>query len=86
MVTRSLENGVFTITANRFGGETLDGQALTFTGGSQVVNNRGRCLCRAPAEGDCVLVASFEPHDAEDKAVGQRNDLFLNRRPEMYGR
>ena len=86
MVTRSLENGVFTITANRAGAETLDDQTLAFTGGSQVVDNHGRCLCRAPAEGECVLIASFEPREADDKAVGQRNNLFLNRRPEMYGR
>jgi predicted amidohydrolase len=84
MVTRCLENGVFAITANRFGVEELSDARLTFTGGSQVLDTLGRRLLGAPAEANCVAVCEVDPSLAEDKRVGQRNDLFGDRRPEMY--
>jgi predicted amidohydrolase len=84
MVTRCLENGVFAITANRFGAEELGEAHLTFTGASQALDTRGRQLLGAPAEGNSVAVCEIDPVLAEDKRVGARNDLFGDRRPEMY--
>lgn len=85
MVTRCLENRVFAVTANRYGTEELQATTLTFTGASQVVDPRGRRLLEAPVAGDDVAFSEFDPADAEDKQVGKRNDLFEDRRPEMYG-
>jgi predicted amidohydrolase len=84
MVTRSLENAVFSITANRYGTETLNGQTLIFTGGSQALDVKGRCLVRALNTGDYVAICDIDPLAADDKAINSRNHLFANRRPEMY--
>jgi predicted amidohydrolase len=84
MLTRSQENRVFTITANRFGHETLPGKTLNFTGASQIVDPRGRCLAHASAEGDWVGLTVIDPLAAEDKMITARNHLFEDRRPEMY--
>ncbi len=84
MVTRSLENGVFSITANRYGIETLGEKILTFTGCSQVLDTKGRRLLEAPSEGDCVTVTEIDPSAADDKALNPRNDRFADRRPDAY--
>lgn len=84
MVTRSLENGVFSITTNRFGTEDLGEQRLTFTGASQVLDTRGQRLLQAPVTGEAVATCAIEPTQADCKRVGTRNDLFADRRPEMY--
>ncbi len=84
MVTRCLENRVFAVTANRYGTETLGDTSLTFTGASQVLDPLGRRLAEAPAEGHRVAVCEIEPALADDKRVGKGNDLFRDRRPEMY--
>jgi len=84
MVTRSLENGVFTITANRFGVEELGEMRLIFTGSSQMLDTRGRRLLCAPTEGSCAAVCEIDPSLADDKRVGALNDLFGDRRPRMY--
>jgi predicted amidohydrolase len=85
MVTRCLENRVYAVTANRYGTEELGGERLAFTGASQMLDPRGRRLLEAPAEGDCVAVWEVDPSLADDKRVSKRNDLFADRRPEMYG-
>jgi predicted amidohydrolase len=84
MRTRSLENGIFSITANRYGPEELNGQRLEFTGASQVVDPRGVRLIRAPAAGDCVEIVEIDPRAADDKHITPQNDLFGDRRPELY--
>jgi predicted amidohydrolase len=84
MVTRCLENRVYAITTNRYGTEELDGKPLTFTGASQLISPRGERVLQAPVEGNCVLTAAIDPALADDKHVTARNDLFANRRPEMY--
>lgn len=86
MVTRSLENAVFSITANRYGTETLNDKALTFTGESQLLDPTGCRLLCAPIEGDCVSLSDIDPARADDKRVGKRNDLFGDRRATLYER
>ncbi|MCX6032318.1 MAG: hypothetical protein NT169_23865 [Chloroflexi bacterium] len=84
MVTRSLENRVFSITCNRYGTEELDGNPLTFTGASQILDTLGRRLAQAPVEGDYVATAKIDPALADNKRINARNDLFADRRPELY--
>ncbi len=84
MVTRSLENAVFSITANRYGEEELNGKVFRFTGGSQLLDTKGNRLLQAPAEGDCVALREVDPAAADDKVVAGRNHLFRDRRPAMY--
>jgi predicted amidohydrolase len=84
MVTRSLENRVFTITANRFGTEDLGAKRLTFTGASQVLTPLGERLAQAPVEGDCVASVEIDPSKADNKRPTARNHLLADRRPHLY--
>jgi predicted amidohydrolase len=81
---RSIENRVFWILANRYGAEKRKGKTLTYSGCSQITAENGELLARAPAEGDSLTVVEVDPGRAENKRVTERNDLFADRRPELY--
>jgi predicted amidohydrolase len=86
MVTRCLENRVFSVTANRIGSEARGGKdRLTFIGMSEVVSPRGLILHRAPPDGEELTVVEIEPADARIKALNAYNDLLRDRRPALYG-
>ncbi len=85
MQTRSLENGVFTITANRVGTESRGGKdPLTFTGESQIVDNFGETKAKMGETETGILLAEIDPSQARNKAITSRNDRFRDRRPEFY--
>jgi len=85
MVTRCIENRVFAITANRIGSEQRGGRRrLTYIGRSEVVDPRGRILARAPSNREALRVVEIDPREARNKRIGRRNDLFLDRRTELY--
>jgi len=83
-ITRAVENRVFWILANRTGSETLDGRTLAFNGRSQIVAPDGRLLGCAGTDSEELLVAEINPAEALDKKVTPRNDLFLDRRTDLY--
>ncbi|MGH7164898.1 MAG: nitrilase-related carbon-nitrogen hydrolase [Nitrospiraceae bacterium] len=85
MVTRCLENGVFSISANRIGFEARGGQdRLTYIGKSQIVSPRGRVLLRAPADQEDLRVLEIDPAEARDKSLNPHNDLLRDRRKDLY--
>lgn len=85
MVTRCLENRVFSITANRIGWEERDGKKrLTYIGQSEIVDPRGTVLSRAPSNQDCVRVLDIDPGEARDKSLNAYNDVLRDRRPTLY--
>jgi 5-aminopentanamidase len=85
MWTRSVENRVFTITANRVGSEDrTDEPPLLFTGGSQIVAPDGRVLASATADAACARSVDIDPAMADDKHPVAGNDLFRDRRPDLY--
>ncbi|MCF6284959.1 MAG: hypothetical protein L3K26_07200 [Candidatus Hydrogenedentes bacterium] len=84
MFARSIENGIFTITANRIGTESRTERSLTFTGGSQVLSNHGEELAKAPTDRPDVEYAALNPEEADDKCIAGRNDLLADRRPTLY--
>ncbi len=84
MFARCVENRVFAITANRTGTEDRAGRSLTFTGGSQVLSPRGEVLAQAETTGDAIAVVEIDPALARDKRVAELNDLFGDRRPDLY--
>lgn len=86
MVTRSLENGVFSITANRIGTEERTDRSLTFTGASQVLGPRGERLASAPTDAEHLGLAEVDVAKADDKMITEENHLLGDRRPELYGR
>jgi len=84
MITRSIENRVFTVTANRTGSESVAGTSLEFTGGSQIVSPRGERLVSMGKTEEGVRIAEFDPADARDKMATPRNDLFADRRTDLW--
>lgn len=86
MVTRCLENRVFSVTANRIGSEARGGKdPLTYIGMSEVVGPRGRILHRAPRESEELTIVEIDPAEARVKALNPYNDLLRDRRPALYG-
>ena len=86
MVTRCLENRVFSVTANRIGSEARGGKdRLTFIGMSEVVNPRGHIVQRAPREMEDLSIVDIDPTEARLKALNAYNDLLRDRRPRLYG-
>lgn len=85
MVTRSLENRIFSITADRIGQEARGGKPpLTFIGKSSVISPKGVVLSRASADqAECVVV-EIDPGEARDKSLNPYNDMLKDRRPRSY--
>lgn len=85
MVTRSLENRIFSITADRIGQEARGGKPpLTFIGKSSVISPKGVVLARASADqAECVVV-EIDPGKARDKSLNPYNDMLKDRRPRSY--
>ena len=75
-------NRVYVACADRVGGEA----GVRYLGASVIFDPSGAPLA-GPASPDReeLLVAPFEPARARDKALGALNDLFADRRPELYG-
>jgi predicted amidohydrolase len=85
MVTRSLENRLFSVTANRIGTEEIAGKKLTFTGCSQIVAPDGKVLAQASADKEEVGVVEIDPNQASDKMITENNHILKDRRVDMYG-
>ena len=85
MITRCLENRVFSITANRIGEEARGGKSpLRFIGKSEIISSTGAILHRA-AEGQSELTfVDIDPMQARDKRLNPYNDLIRDRRPQYY--
>jgi len=84
MITRSLENRVFSITADRVGTERrAPGQELQYIGQSQVVSPRGEMLFRLDDE-ECLRTIDIDPGESRDKSITPYNDILADRRPGFY--
>ncbi len=84
MRVRAIENGVFTVTANRIGIEKRDGETLRFTGESQIVSPSGKVLVKGANDREEVRIVEINPRKACDKSLNPYNDRFADRRPELY--
>ena len=84
MVTRAIENGVFTITANRIGKDIKQNKELYFTGMSEIVNPKGNILHRAAKDKEEVIIIDIDPAEASDKNINPMNNLFSDRREDIY--
>jgi predicted amidohydrolase len=84
MVTRSIENRVFTITSNRIGYEANGKDKFTFTGMSQITNPEGDVIARATEDEETLKVVEIQPEEAQDKWVTEKNHIFKDRRPGFY--
>lgn len=84
MYARSIENRVFTITANRIGTENQAGRNLTFTGASQILDPEGNTLATAPPDKPHTSLTKIDPETAHNKSINEYNDLTADRRPNLY--
>lgn len=84
MLIRSIENRVFTITANRYGSEVRGEYSFTFTGESQIISPDGDVLAKAPKDNDFVAVLEIDPSEALNKKINEHNDLFKDRHSDFY--
>ncbi len=84
MLSRCLENGVFAVTANRFGADNRPHGNLKFTGKSQIVAPKGVLLHRAYSQRQELYVLGINPELANDKNITGRNHQIKDRRPEFY--
>jgi len=84
MLTRSLENSVYSITANRTGKETRPRGELLFTGQSQIVGPMGEIVANSNSYEEAVVIFDINLSNARNKCITENNDLFLDRRPAFY--
>jgi predicted amidohydrolase len=82
MVTRGIENRIFTITANRVGVE----RNLTSLGRSQITNCSGKILARGPRDQPRLIVAEIDPREARNKQLTSTNNILADRRIPAYQR
>ena len=76
----AVQNRVFIVTANRVGVE----RGVRFTGMSQIVSPNMEVLARSRRTGEEVRVVEIEPKDADSKRITGRNDLWADRRTDLY--
>lgn len=75
MVTRCLENRVFTATANRIGSEDRGGFKFTFIGKSEIVSPKGEILTRLSDNMLGIEAVSVNLNDALNKRLNEYNDI-----------
>jgi len=86
MVTRSIENRVFTAVANRAGTDRREGRdPIRFTGGSRVIGPDGEVLVDFEPDEAAVRTVEIDPELALSKTVASGNEIFKERRPDLYG-
>jgi predicted amidohydrolase len=85
MLIRCIENRVYAITCNRTGQDARKpDETLTYTGGSQIVDPRGKLLVRASAESDESQVVEIHPERSRNKDFNEYNNIVRDRRVDIY--
>jgi predicted amidohydrolase len=84
MLARSIENRIFTITANRVGDDIRPNSKLTFTGQSQVTSPKMELLVQASEVEEVVKMVEIDPTLARNKMITANNHAFMDRRVDLY--
>ena len=84
MPARALENKVYLAVANRFGTEERNGEEVKFNGDSGIWSYNGSLITKAGPEDETVLFADIQPEKTRNKAFNEYNDIFSDRRPDLY--
>jgi predicted amidohydrolase len=84
MVTRCLENRIYSATANRVGVEDRGGIRFRYIGSSEIVSPRGEILERLAEDSPGVACMEVDLALARDKRINEFNDLILDRRTSEY--
>ena len=84
MTTRCLINRVFGVTSNRIGTEVRGEDNFTFTGGSQITAYNGEVLSSAPKDKPHIDFVEIDVTQSRDKNLNKYNDVFEDRRTDLY--
>jgi predicted amidohydrolase len=84
MITRSIENQIYTITSNRTGIEQNGAISLHFKGQSQVTTPDAKRLAQAGTDEDDVQMVEIDLEKSRNKWLSDSNHIFEDRRPEKY--
>ena len=84
MITRSIENQIYTITSNRIGLEQNGDFSLHFKGKSQITSPDAKRLAKARIDTEEVQIVNIDLEKARNKWLSDRNHIFEDRRPEKY--
>ena len=84
MLSRSIENRIFTITANRIGADIRLNSKLSFTGNSQITSPKMEILTQAQDDTEEVVVIEIDPKIAQNKMITPNNHVFKDRRIDLY--
>jgi len=86
--TRAVENRCWVIGATKPRRPLSQPQEMLaynrFTGCSFIMNPLGEVLAQAGPDEETIIYAEISPATARDKSIGESNDLFADRRPELY--
>ena len=84
---RAIENMVWVISSHRvgkIGGEDPNWSTKSWVGGSMIVSPRGEILAKASLDKEEIIYATIQPEEADNKMLGQDNNLFQDRRSDLY--
>ena len=70
--------------ANRTGSETRNDETLSFNGDSVIYDYQGNILIKAGAIAEEIIIAEIEPAKTRKKNFNEFNNIFSDRRPDMY--
>jgi len=84
MPARAIENKVYFVVINRIGREERNGEELFFNGESAIYGYNGERLAKAGVEEEKVIYANIEPALTRKKSFNEFNDVFKDRRPDLY--
>lgn len=84
MPSRALENKVYFAVANRTGIEEREEESLLFKGASAIYSYNGSEMIKADATEETFLTVEFEPDKTRNKSFNQFNDIFKDRRKDLY--
>ena len=84
MRTRSIENRVFSVTANRIGTEKRGNMSITFTGHSQIIDPSGNELASVGDRSESLKIVDIDVTEADNNSINSNNDLFKDRKVSLY--
>jgi len=84
MITRAIENRVYTVTCNRIGEEQCGETHLRFIGSSRIVSPSGNVIAGSDGISEDLRVEAVEPDQSRNKWITDRNHLFDDRLAKSY--
>ena len=84
MPARAIENKVYLAVANRVGTEKENGEVLDFNGLSAVYSYNGDEMAMASSNNEEILITEIDPQLTRNKSFNPENNIFSDRKPELY--